>query len=101
MGHNWSGWPGAYCLRCGAGHVLEIAVAENWFDQDPETGVETWKSDDHRELVRLCDDYCYDDMTHEEAEAHKAKIRVLQDKAVGWLSSVRVERVSSDEKKGG
>ena len=83
-GHDWAGWPGCYCQRCGAGQVLEIAVAEGWlnFGQD-ENGndlPETWRSDDHKELVRLCDSFCYADMTPEEVEAHKAKIKALQER---------------------
>lgn len=26
--HWWSGWPGAYCLKCGAEDPTEIALAE-------------------------------------------------------------------------
>ena len=31
MGHNWSGWPGAFCLNCGIPDPLEecIAVCED------------------------------------------------------------------------
>ena len=25
--HNWSGWPGAYCLKCGAGDPAELCIA--------------------------------------------------------------------------
>ncbi len=27
-GHNWSGWPGAFCSRCGATQALEEALAD-------------------------------------------------------------------------
>lgn len=78
-GHQWSGWPGAFCLRCGSGQVMEIAVADDWVDFGP--GIpDTWKSEDHKELVRLCDDYCYADMTPEEQAEHRAKIKALQHK---------------------
>lgn len=88
MAHNWSGWPGAYCLRCGSGQVLEIALAEGWLkpghDQVDRAGNKThpdkWKSEDHKELVRLCDNFCYADMEPGEQEAHRAKIKALQDK---------------------
>jgi hypothetical protein len=35
--HYWSGWPGAYCLKCGAGDPNEQALAEGlWgFEEDP------------------------------------------------------------------
>lgn len=34
--HKWSGWPGAYCLKCGREDPVEIAIADNWLD--PYTG---------------------------------------------------------------
>ena len=85
MSHRWSGYPGAYCLRCGAGQVLELALADNWLKESYgplEDGghVGKWKSDDHRRLVEMCDGHCYADMTPEEVEAHKAAIKALQDK---------------------
>jgi len=30
--HNWSGWPGAFCLKCGADCLIEIAIAQGDFD---------------------------------------------------------------------
>lgn len=82
MAHVWSGWPGAYCTRCGAEQVLEIALADGWtwFEGDMDSPDRGWKSPDHVELVRLCDGFCYADMTPEEQEAHKAKVKALQDK---------------------
>jgi hypothetical protein len=88
-GHKWfNSWPGNFCLRCGSEQVLELALAENWQDfedgPDEETpGSPVWKSEDHKALVDLCDDFCYADMTASEAEEHKAKIKVLCDK-VGY-----------------
>lgn len=29
MNHNWSGWPGAWCLNCGVGDLLELALADD------------------------------------------------------------------------
>jgi hypothetical protein len=78
-GHQWSGWPGAFCLRCGAGNVLETAVADSWLDFG-EGQEEVWRSEDHKELVHLCDDFCYEDMTAEEKKEHSEKIRVLSEK---------------------
>jgi hypothetical protein len=34
--HKWSGWPGAYCLKCFAEDPYEIALADNTYD--PFTG---------------------------------------------------------------
>jgi hypothetical protein len=51
-GHWWSGWPGAYCMKCGAGHALEVALAEGWFDGD------TWNTEEHRKIVELADGSC-------------------------------------------
>lgn len=27
--HRWSGWPGAWCLDCGAADQREVCLAEN------------------------------------------------------------------------
>lgn len=27
--HNWSGWPGAFCLDCGAEDMIELCIAEH------------------------------------------------------------------------
>ena len=32
--HNWSGWPGAWCLDCGCGDPREEAIADGNFDVD-------------------------------------------------------------------
>jgi len=38
--HRWSGWPGAFCLRCGAEDVAEIcATTHDHADLDPERGI--------------------------------------------------------------
>ena len=31
-GHQWSGWPGAYCQKCGADDYIELAIAESLYD---------------------------------------------------------------------
>jgi hypothetical protein len=46
LSHKWSGWPGAYCLRCGSEDPLEIALADGWYD--PYT--DTWDTEEHRQL---------------------------------------------------
>lgn len=37
--HRWSGWPGAWCLDCGAEDRTKIALADGEFDisEDGET----------------------------------------------------------------
>ena len=80
MAHNWSGWPGAVCQKCGAEHALENALALGWIDvrQGDE---DKWISEDHKALVDLCDNHCSKDMSPEdfhkvceEAKALIAKI---------------------------
>jgi hypothetical protein len=36
--HNWSGWPGAWCLSCGCDDPYEIALADGLIDfiDDPQ-----------------------------------------------------------------
>jgi len=46
--HHWSGWPGAYCLHCGAEDPIEIALADNTYD--PVSGV--WESADAEDQYR-------------------------------------------------
>jgi hypothetical protein len=43
--HRWSGWPGAFCLYCGAQDLLETAIGRGYFD--PYTG--KWDSKEHQE----------------------------------------------------
>ena len=33
--HHWSGWPGAFCVKCGAQDPRESALADGLFDIDP------------------------------------------------------------------
>jgi hypothetical protein len=32
--HHWSGWPGAWCLKCGAEDPWEIALADGLWELD-------------------------------------------------------------------
>ena len=34
--HNWSGWPGAWCLDCGCDDPREIALADGSWDEDAD-----------------------------------------------------------------
>jgi hypothetical protein len=43
-GHWWSGWPGAYCMRCGADDPMEFAIGNNYYD--PLT--DKWDTEQHR-----------------------------------------------------
>lgn len=41
MKHNWSGWPGAWCLNCGCDDPIEWALAVGDYievDDDSEMG---------------------------------------------------------------
>lgn len=49
--HKWSGWPGAYCLRCGSEDPWENAIGCNWYD--PIT--DTWDTEEHRQQVLIAD----------------------------------------------
>lgn len=46
--HHWSGWPGAYCLKCGTEDPLETALADGWFDPYEQE----WDSEEHHEEVK-------------------------------------------------
>lgn len=30
--HRWSGWPGAFCLKCGCEDRMELAIADGVFE---------------------------------------------------------------------
>lgn len=55
--HKWSGWPGAYCLKCGTQDPYEIAIADGWIDfvenSDDPTGeyLQKWDTKEHETLV--------------------------------------------------
>ena len=51
--HRWSGWPGAYCLKCGADDPMEYAIGMNYYD--PWTGL--WDTEEHRQEY-LKDNVC-------------------------------------------
>jgi len=40
--HRWSGWPGAFCLKCGVEDLMEVAIGCSYYD--PFT--DTWKSEE-------------------------------------------------------
>lgn len=42
--HRWSGWPGAYCLKCGTTDPMEYAIGMNWYN--PHTS--KWDTEEHR-----------------------------------------------------
>lgn len=52
--HQWSGWPGAFCLKCHAEHALENAIGMNWFD--PATG--KFDTPEHEREVKEADGVC-------------------------------------------
>ncbi len=45
--HHWSGWPGAYCMKCGTEDPMEIAVADG--DYDPYE--DKWASEEKHEVA--------------------------------------------------
>ena len=97
MGHKWSNdWPGNFCRRCGAEQVLEIALAENWFAFAEPGSPEVWKSEKHKELVTLCDDTCYADLTPEERGKHGDKIRALE-REIGLTGVLRISDESEQD----
>ena len=52
--HRWSGWPGAYCLKCGSEHALENAIGLNWYD--PFT--DKFDTPEHQKEVEDADCVC-------------------------------------------
>ncbi len=42
--HWWSGWPGAWCMKCGAEHRLELAIADGAYDPYSDT----WDTPEHQ-----------------------------------------------------
>ena len=52
--HRWSGWPGAYCIKCGAEQALENAIGMGWYDPYEET----WDTEEHERIVSQADGYC-------------------------------------------
>lgn len=43
--HRWSGWPGAYCMKCGSDDSMEVAIGLGYFDPFNNK----WDSEEHRE----------------------------------------------------
>lgn len=48
--HRWSGWPGAYCLKCGQDDLTELAIADGVLD--PWTG--EWRGDNREYIDHGC-----------------------------------------------
>lgn len=76
-GHNWSGWPGAFCQKCGTEDALENAMALNWVNIYPDennTPVETWISVQHKEYVYFVNNNCRADMNIEQLQEFEEKV---------------------------
>lgn len=43
--HYWSGWPGAFCLKCGEENLLDLAIAEGVYDPH----LDIWTSAEDKE----------------------------------------------------
>lgn len=54
MQHDWSGWPGAVCLICGAEDAVENALALGWIN--PVTG--EFDTVEHKKLVIEAQNNC-------------------------------------------
>lgn len=65
-GHWWSGWPGAFCYRCGAEDAMENAFGLGWCDfqydenGEPTDGPMVWDTPEHKALVEKMS-HCPDD----------------------------------------
>lgn len=54
--HRWSGWPGAWCLKCGIGDPMEYAIGNSYYD--PYTN--TWQdSEEARQAKKECGDLAF------------------------------------------
>ena len=76
MSHEWSGWPGAFCLKCGAEDALENALAIGWLTVN-ETG-NHFMHPKYEEMVNLCNGNCAKDMSKEEFKKVQDKADELQ-----------------------
>ena len=91
-GHVWSGWPGCYCLSCGAEHALENAMGMGWVDiggPDEDGGAlpDVWLTEDHKRLVELCDGYCPKEMSEELRTMHNLWVSDLAKRIKAWEQS--------------
>jgi hypothetical protein len=43
--HKWSGWPGTFCLKCGAEDPWEYAIANDYYDPF----YDKWDTKEHEE----------------------------------------------------
>lgn len=76
MSHEWSGWPGAFCLKCGAEDALENALAMGWLRID-ETG-NHFTHPTYKKMVNLCNGNCAADMSKEQFQKVKDEADELQ-----------------------
>lgn len=49
--HHWSGWPGAFCLHCGAPDLWEIAIGRGLYDPYNETWTDAEETDVLKETM--------------------------------------------------
>jgi hypothetical protein len=75
-GHNWSGWPGATCLKCGAEDMLETAIGLRWYD--PAT--DAWDTEEHKAFVREWVSNCPADMGEEDKDSFVDRMAALAKK---------------------
>ena len=77
-GHQWSGWPGAMCLKCHQPDMQERALADGWIDITQNTDDVSWRSSAHKNYVAHCNGSCPADMSFEERDKYAGEIERLR-----------------------
>lgn len=75
--HNWSGWPGAYCLNCGVEDAVENALAFDWFKFDEKMEI-AWKSETLKKYVEYLNEHCLEGATKEEVEEYCKELEEIK-----------------------
>ena len=47
--HKWSGWPGAYCFKCGIEDPMEIAIGREYYDPYTRKWTDTPEAQEFKE----------------------------------------------------
>lgn len=67
--HRWSGWPGAWCLDCGAEDPCEIALADGTLETD---GEQIWWTDPAAEAAARAQLVCPEPGSRRHDPYHRA-----------------------------
>jgi hypothetical protein len=78
--HDWSGWPGAYCVNCGVEHALENATGMGWYNPNDDSFI----SPHHKEVIHLCDSNCAKKMSREDFEKVVEKTKEADERRKEW-----------------